>query len=166
MPRTFMILEWIAVMLTSLVMGVLWGTWFALSRTIDRASPEVFLGIGRMSINNLAVPMRILMPATILSITILLFITIRKKFTHTWLVGLALLCMIGVIISTLAIAVPIDNHIKTWTVQTLPADWMAQRDRWAAAHVLRTFLSVGAVAALAAYVIAQRPSRPSTPVAK
>lgn len=158
--RKIMALEWIVLMLAVLVMGVLWGTWFALSRTIGQASPEVFLGIGHMSINNLAVPMRILMPATIIGITVLLVIAIRQRFSRTWLVAVALLCMLGVIVSTLAVAVPIDNNIKVWTVQTLPADWMAERDRWATAHLIRTFLSVGAVAALAAYVITRhRPSR-------
>jgi uncharacterized membrane protein len=154
--RKIMALEWITIMLTSLVMGVLWGTWFALSRTIDRASPEVFLGIGKMTIHNLALSMPILMPLTILSIIVLLFVAVKRKFAYWWLVALALVCMIGVIISTLAIAVPIDNHIKVWTVQTLPADWMRQRDNWQIAHTIRTFLSIGAVATLAAYTIGRK----------
>lgn len=154
--RKIMVLEWTTIMATSLVMGVLWGTWFTLSQTIDKASPVVFLGIGKMSIANLAVPMRILMPLSIMSILALLFVTIRKKMRYWWLIAAALVCMLGVIISTLAIAVPIDNQIKTWTVQTLPVDWTAQRDRWEMAHTIRTFLSIGAVSALAGYVIVRK----------
>jgi uncharacterized membrane protein len=154
--RKIVALEWATIVVTSLVMGVLWGTWFALSRTIEKASPEVFLGIGHMSINNLGAPMRILMPATIISIVALLYISIRQKFTHTWLVGVALACMLGVILVTLTVSVPIDNHIKVWTVSSLPRDWASQRDRWEMAHTIRTFLSVGAVAALAGYSTTRR----------
>ena len=59
----------------------------------------------------------------------------------------ALLMMIAVLLITLAVEVPIDNLIATWTEATLPADWKEIRARWAAFHTLRTFLSLGAVAA-------------------
>jgi hypothetical protein len=51
---------------------------------------------------------------------------------------------------TLAVEVPIDNLIASWTVATLPPDWQEIRARWAAFHTLRTFLSLGAVAAAVA----------------
>jgi hypothetical protein len=34
-----------------------------------------------------------------------------------------------------------------WTEETLPANWQVIRARWAAFHALRTFVSLGAVAA-------------------
>jgi hypothetical protein len=43
--------------------------------------------------------------------------------------------------------VPIDNLIATWTEATLPANWQQIRARWSAFHTVRTFLSLGAVAA-------------------
>jgi hypothetical protein len=51
---------------------------------------------------------------------------------------------------TLAVEVPIDELINTWTEETLPADWQEIRAKWAAFHTLRTFLSLGAVAAAVA----------------
>jgi len=45
------------------------------------------------------------------------------------------------------VEVPIDNLIANWTEETLPANWQEIRARWAAFHTLRTFLSLGAVAA-------------------
>jgi hypothetical protein len=35
----------------------------------------------------------------------------------------ALILFIIALIITLAIAVPIDNQIRTWTTKTVPADW-------------------------------------------
>ena len=48
--------------LFALVMGVFWGTWFALSRSIGLLREQTFLDIGHTTIRNLGVPMSILMP--------------------------------------------------------------------------------------------------------
>ena len=53
----------INILLYALVMGVFWGTWFSLSRSIASIKPEVFLDIGHTMIANLAWPIRLLMPA-------------------------------------------------------------------------------------------------------
>jgi hypothetical protein len=39
---------------------------------------------------------------------------------------------------------------RWWTQETLPADWTLVRPRWSAFHTLRTFVSLGAVAAAVA----------------
>ena len=43
--------------------------------------------------------------------------------------------------------VPIDEMMAGWTPATLPADWAQVRDRWEAYHTVRTFLSLGGIAA-------------------
>ena len=53
---------------------------------------------------------------------------------------------------------PIDVQINQWTVKTLPADWMAIRDRWEFFHAIRTFASVGALAFAVASVLRETPS--------
>jgi hypothetical protein len=55
--------------------------------------------------------------------------------------------VVAVLAVTLSVEVPIDNRINGWSATTLPPDWQHIRARWAAFHTLRTFLSVGAVAA-------------------
>ena len=60
----------LTIMLFALVMGVFWGTWFALSRTMDQLRAQTFLDVGHQMIHNLAVPMAILMPAALLSAVI------------------------------------------------------------------------------------------------
>jgi hypothetical protein len=58
--------------------------------------------------------------------------------------------MIIALVITVAIEVPIDNMIKVWTVETLPSDWRALRDRWEFYHVIRTFVSIVAFGCLLA----------------
>jgi hypothetical protein len=62
---------------------------------------------------------------------------------------------------TLSVVVPIYNNISDWSATTLPPDWQHIRARWAAFHTLRTFLSVGAVAAAVGAALTARvlPSR-------
>ncbi len=44
--------------------------------------------------------------------------------------------------------VPINNRIKKWTPETLPADWEAQEQRWDQYHWFRTIALIAAFALL------------------
>jgi uncharacterized membrane protein len=58
---------------------------------------------------------------------------------------LTLVCLVLFVVAlaiTLLVNVPIDNQIKEWTIQTMPADWEAIRDRWKLYHTIRTFSSL------------------------
>ncbi|HMF01155.1 MAG TPA: DUF1772 domain-containing protein, partial [Terriglobia bacterium] len=65
--------------LFSLVMGVFWGTWFTLSRSIVAFRPQSFLDIGQTAIRNLAFPMSILMPVSLASALILLALLPKRS---------------------------------------------------------------------------------------
>ena len=60
-------------LLLVLIAGVFWGTWFSLSRTMHELPPGIFITIGKEIIKNVAVPMSIIMPASILGLLILFF---------------------------------------------------------------------------------------------
>jgi hypothetical protein len=141
-------LLFLSVMLYVLVAGVMWGTWLSLGRTMTRYDATTFLADGKHMIANLATVMAVLMIAAVvvgLAVVVLLFRA--GSTTAGWLSLVALLLIIAVLVITLAVEVPIDNLIKTWTQATLPPDWMETRARWAAFHTLRTFVSLGAVTA-------------------
>ncbi len=55
------------IVLFALVMGVLWGTWLSLSRTMDQLSAETVVAVGHQMIHNLGVPMAILLPLALVS---------------------------------------------------------------------------------------------------
>src|SRR5215831_3272594 len=143
------------IILFALVMGVFWGTWFALSRSIIAFSPQTFLDIGQTAIRNLAVPMRILMPLSLVS-SLILIALLPKRSAAVALAIAGFLLMICALIVTLTVEVPIDNQIKVWTVATLPADWQAMRDRWEFYHALRTFMSIAALASVTASALSSR----------
>jgi uncharacterized membrane protein len=131
------------VFLFALVVGVFWGTWFSLSRSMSSITASTFLEVGHTMIDNLGGPMAVLMPTTLISVVPVLFMLYRQHRRASFfliLLGTALLVVALVI--TLRVNVPIDGAIDRWTVDTLPSDWTSTRNRWEAYHALRTFISL------------------------
>jgi uncharacterized membrane protein len=154
------------IVLFSLVMGVFWGTWFSLSRTMDQLSGETFVAVGHQMIRNLGGPMAILLPLALLSalVTLALLRPHRHAAAFWWLAA-GFLLMVAALVITLAVEVPIDNQIQDWTAATLPADWRSIQSRWELWHTIRTFSSIAAVMAVTiSAVVTARPSEP--PVAE
>lgn len=140
--------EVISIFLLALVTGVFWGPWLGLSRSITTFQPEVFLAIGHRMIRNLAPVMPILMPAAMLSILPVLFLSYSNR-PQTFYMNLAgLILFIIALLVTLIVEVPIDKKIIGWTPTTLPNNWPTLRDRWETFHVIRTVASVVGLALL------------------
>jgi uncharacterized membrane protein len=150
------------IVLFALVMGVFWGTWFSLSRTMDQLSAETFLAVGHEMIRNLGGPMAVLLPLSLLSalVTLALLWPHRSAAAFWWLAA-GFLLMVAALAITLAVEVPIDNQIENWTAATLPGDWRSIQSRWQLWHTMRTFTSIAAVAAVTiSGVVAGRPNEP------
>jgi len=128
-----------------LVTGVFWGTWFSLSRTMYELPPEIFITIGKQIIKNLAVPMSIIMPASIAGLLILLIRSWKLKSVYFYCIAATLILFVTALIITVAIEVPIDNQIKTWTAATIPFSWHNIRNQWEHYHTIRTFLSLAGI---------------------
>jgi uncharacterized membrane protein len=152
----------ITIVLFALVMGVFWGTWFSLSRTMSQLSPETFLAVGHEMIQNLGTPMAILLPFALLSALVTLVLARQEGHAAAfrW-VAAGFLLMVAALVITLAVEVPIDNRIQTWTAATLPADWRSIQSRWELWHTVRTFASIAALAAVTiSAVVTARPEGP------
>jgi uncharacterized membrane protein len=147
MSSSLEIVRFLSLVVLMLVTGVFWGTWFSLSRSIEKFPAESFLAIGRVMIANLAWPMRILMPLTILLMLAGLLLSPAAGAAF-YLALLAFVLIIAALLVTLLVEVPIDNRIRTWTVSSLPADWKALRGRWEVYHTVRTFCSLASFVAL------------------
>jgi uncharacterized membrane protein len=140
--------QFVSIMLYVLVAGVMWGTWLSLARTMTSYDAATFLADGQHMIENLGTIMAVLMiSAVVIGLVVVLLLFRSRSPIAAWLAVAALLLMIAVLVITVAVEVPIDNMIATWTDATLPQDWQDIRARWAAFHTLRTFVSLGAVAA-------------------
>jgi uncharacterized membrane protein len=143
--------QFVGIMLYVLVAGVMWGTWLSLARTMTRYDAATFLADGKHMIANLAAVMAVLMVAAVVVGLLVVVLLVRRGSRGAAVLALVgLLLMVAVLVVTLAVEVPLDNRIKGWTLATLPSDWQDLRARWAAFHTLRTFLSLGAVAAAVA----------------
>jgi hypothetical protein len=137
------IISLVSLFLLMLVTGVFWGTWFTLTRSLNTFSADEFIHIGKTIIGNVAWPMRLLMPGAIVLMAISIWLN-RKEGVVGLVCGVvAWLLIVVVLIVTLTVLVPIDNQIKTWTSETVPANWTALRETWDSFHTLRTFLSLG-----------------------
>lgn len=150
------LINFIALFLIMLVTGVFWGTWFTLTRSLSNFSAAEFIHIGKVIIDNVAVPMSIIMPLCILSMIISIWSYIDKKAPGFYLSIAALLLMILVLVITLSILVPIDNDIAEWTTLSIPSDWEDIRGRWEYFHSIRTYCSVASFACFALAVINNR----------
>ncbi len=155
-------LQALTIVLFALVTGVFWGTWFSLSRTMDRLSPETFLAVGHEMIANLGRPMALLLPLSLLSALVTLALLWSGRGAAFWWTAAGFLLMVAALVITLAVEVPIDNRIETWTAATLPADWRSIQSRWELWHTIRTFGSIAAVvAATISAVVTARPDQPA-----
>jgi uncharacterized membrane protein len=143
MPKK--ILELLTGFLLVLVTGIFWGTWFSLSRTMNSLSPEIFITIGKEIMKNVAVPMSIIMPASIICLVILLTWSWKIKSVYFYCIAATLILFIIALIVTLTVEVPIDNQIKTWTATTIPGNWENIRDRWELYHTVRTFAALACI---------------------
>ena len=152
------------IVLFALVMGIFWGTWFSLSRTMDQLPAETFLAVGHEMIRNLGGPMALLLPLSLLSALVTLaLLWPAGRSPAFWWTAAGCLLMVAALVITLAVEVPIDNQIQDWTVATLPADWRSIQSRWELWHTIRTFTSIAAVAAVTiSGVVAGRPDEPPT----
>jgi uncharacterized membrane protein len=147
------------ILLFALVMGVFWGTWFSLSRSIAAITPQAFLEIGHLMIRNLGGPMSVLLPAALASSLVVVILLFRRRRIAAFSLAMAgLLLMVAALAVTLAVNVPIDDQINQWTVTTLPDNWTVIRDRWEFFHGIRTFASVGALGFAVASILRWTPS--------
>jgi drug/metabolite transporter (DMT)-like permease len=147
--------HFVSIMLYVLVAGVMWGTWLSLARTMTEYEAATFLDDGKHMINNLGTVMAVLMIAAVAIGLVTVLVLYRHRSRVAGRLALAALAlMLGVMAVTLAVEVPIDKQIMTWTLGTLPADWTDIRARWATFHTLRTFLSLASVAAAVAAALA------------
>ncbi len=133
-------------LLLVLVTGVFWGTWFSLSRTMYELPSEIFITIGKEIMKNVAIPMSIIMPASIIGLLILFVGSWKTKSVYFYCILTALILFIIALVITVAVEVPIDNQIKTWSVIKIPPDWPNIRERWEFYHTIRTFVSLAGIA--------------------
>src|SRR4051794_20714651 len=100
----------ISIFLLMLVTGVFWGTWFTLTRSIESFSDTEFIHIGKVIIDNVAIPMSIIMPSCILCMFLSLWFYPHKNSYRFYFIVLAFILIVVTLLITLLVLVPIDNQ--------------------------------------------------------
>jgi Anthrone oxygenase len=146
------IVQFLALVLTALSMGVHFGTWLT-ERPIRRTeSGALFIEVHQGRDLVAARVMPILGNAAILSLALATFFArgVPVAFELS-LAGLVL--VVGDMVVTLGCNVPLNRKVQSWQAHAAPAEWKHVRDRWERFHSIRTLLVVLGFALFAASVV-------------
>lgn len=133
-----LILQLLSIVLLMLVTGIFWGPLFALHRSLNIFTSEELIKIVKTIADNLAVPMRILMPVCIVVMTVWTWVYPEENTITFYLSVVSIVFILLSFIITVALEVPIVTKIQTWTPKTIPSDWASVRNRWVKFHFIRT----------------------------
>lgn len=149
------IFEILNLTIVAIVGGMYWGPWLALSRSLHKFEPRVFLGIVQRLNINMSSLMTLLSPLSLLTtVGVCVWYWIDNHEQSLYLAVAGLFLLIVAVIVTVLIEVPIVKRIVTWTENTLPSDWQQQRDKWQRNHISRVLSgSVGLILLLCAAIL-------------
>jgi len=136
-----------------LVCGVFWGLYFSLSRSYQVFTPSELAKIARTIVRNLEVPMRNI---SVLCLALMGFSIAFYPNRGSWnfyAMAASLLLIIGSLVITTAIEVPINNKVITWTTENTPVDWEQLRNRWQYYNVVRTVMALVGFVLFAAAIV-------------
>ena len=145
------VVQLVGLLLVALVVGVYWGPWVALTRSLARLDVEIFLPTVKQLNANLGGLMTVLVPLALLAQVGMLVVDFGRGPLSFTLAAIALLLFIVTVVVTVLTEVPIVKQVVTWEVETVPANWRVLRDRWVSFHLLRV---IAGIAALGLYVVA------------
>ena len=152
MADTIEILQFVAIVLTSLSMGVHFGTWLTEAPLRETRSGALFTEVQQGRDRVAAKIMPILGNVAILSVAACV-VLVRAVPGAFALSLIALVCIVGDMAVTLAGNVPINKRVQSWNVAEPPPEWSELRDRWERLHTIRTMLIVSGFAVLVAAVV-------------
>lgn len=155
------VLQFLAIMLIALVAGSTFGIW----RGYDPGgySALTFLETLQGAVGGLNVTLP-LMGAGALVMTGILAVMARRDRPVAGAYAFAFVLMAVAAVITRFANQPINADVVTWTPDSMPANWTAIRDVWWHWHVVRTMLSMLALAVLVLATMADR-NRSSAPSA-
>ena len=145
------IVQFVALVLTALSMGVHFGTWLTEAPIRETRSGPLFTEVTQGRHRVAARIMPILGNAAILSVAVCAILVRAVPWAFV-LTLMALVLLIGDMTVTLTGNVPINKQVQSWNITAPPPEWANFRDRWEKFHTIRTVLVVSGFALLASSV--------------
>jgi len=132
---TISIIRFVNILIAALLAGVSFGICIGFNPL--HLSQLTYLEQQQNTIRSLKVLMiSLVVVATVITI-ISAFLQRKNKSVFISLI-IAALCFIACILITKFGNLPIDNDVVTWTVDSMPSNWMELRDNWWSYHIMRT----------------------------
>jgi len=146
--------QFISILTAALAGGMFWGPWLALTVSIRRFSPEIFLALVAQLSRNIGAVMKVLLPLALLLMVPVLVLTHGQRPTAFYCTLGGLVLYAAALLVTVRIEVPLVKQMERWTVDTLPPHWTQVRDRWASFHIVRVVTAVAGLGLLIAGALA------------
>jgi len=125
-----------------LVCGVFWGLYFAISRSYQVFTAAELAKIARTIVANLEVPMRNISLACLFLMGLSIIFYPHKTAWEFGAMIVSLLFLISALAITIAVEVPINQQVVTWTNENTPTNWEQLRNRWQYYNVVRTIMAL------------------------
>ncbi len=135
-------LRFISLLLTSLLVGTMFGVWLGYNPAA--LSAMAYVEMQQNAIRALNVPLPVL-GAVCIVLTAILAVVTRDRSGRSLLVA-AVICLVAAGVITRFANQPINAVVMTWSVQAPAPDWAALRDTWWRWHVVRTVAGIAALA--------------------
>ena len=153
-------LRFVSLLLTSLLVGTMFGVWLGFNPTALTATAYVEMQQNAIRALNVSLPV---LGATCILLTAILAVLTKDRASRVLLVA-AVICLIAAGLITRFGNQPINAIVMTWSAQAPASNWTELRDAWWRLHILRTVAGVSAlVSALLACMLARHRESPQYP---
>jgi hypothetical protein len=143
--------QFVALLLTALSMGVHFGTWLTEGPLRDTQSGALFIEVHKGRDRVVARIMPLLGSASLIFLALGVFLV--RAVPAAFILSLAgLLLCIGDMLITVLVNVPINGKVQGWQPDSPPLEWTLLRDRWERFHGIRSLLVVSGFTLFAASV--------------
>jgi uncharacterized membrane protein len=144
------IIQLLILLFASLATGGLLVNWIGLGRAMTRLSPSTYIEFHQASNRTFDPYMPIVVLGAIVGGLALAFLSPGFSSPSGWLALFGLCCYVAGLLVSVTRCVPINKQVEHWAINNPPENWKVTRERWLRFHIIRTLLSVPA---LASYIL-------------
>jgi uncharacterized membrane protein len=135
----------VSVVCTGLIAGVLLGDRVGAAHARPKLSASGFVQFQQIVHDYFVIMMPFLLAGSILGgLVWLALLRSRWRAPEFWLAALATVTILGILVLTRAVNVPINEQLMTWSIEAPPANVRALWAPWEQAHTVRTIAAIGA----------------------
>jgi hypothetical protein len=150
-------LRFLSLFLSALLAGMLFCHLLELPNKM-KLSATTWLTVQQVLYNAFGPVSSVIEPLAIISTGSLLFM-LRGRRPAFALTLVALLCLLVHLASWFIVVNPVNSEVNSWTPATMPARWIAARDRWEYGHAAGAVIALAALGALIAAVLSDSDGR-------